>query len=326
MPIDTVASTTDGIRTISTVKEAHKASGNVWVHVENASDDEVRELEEVFGIHALATDDTMTNVRATTQEFTEYTFILLKSARLAVGETTFSEELLDVPIGLFIGTDWLVTLSTGEVDSLDRLRKSIVETNRRPLERGPDYVAYLIADAIVDDYFSILDRIEAQIENVEDAVVTDLDIEVLETINNVRRELLAVRKLLVPAREAIGSVARGESIHVSEDTEKYYRDVYDHLVQLLELAETYRELTTGARDIYLNSLSMSTNEVMKKLTVVATIILPLTFITGIYGMNFTGSPYNMPELTWRYGYIAVLVLMALIAFVQGAYFNRKGWI
>jgi magnesium transporter len=113
---------------------------------------------------------------------------------------------------------------------------------------------------------------------------------------------------------------------VSEEAEKYYRDVYDHLVQLVDLVETYRDLTGGARDIYLNSLSMSTNEVMKKLTVVATIVLSLTFVVGVYGMNFEGSPYNMPELGWTHGYPAVMIGMALVAVIMVAYFRREGWL
>lgn len=326
MPIRAALSTTDGARTVTDPRKIRDSSGTTWVRVQNATEDDVEFLEEVFGVHTLATDDTVTNVRATTQEFDEYTFVLLKSARLAPGDTTFAEEITDTPVGIFIGADWLITLSPEETDPVAHAWESLVENNGQLLQRGPDFVAYLIVDTIVNNYFTILDGIESQIEHVEDSVVTELDIDILESINNVRRELLAVRKILIPAREAVGFLARGESSHVRDDVEKYYRNVYDHLVQIVELTETYRELTTGARDIYLNSLSVSTNEVMKKLTVVATIILPLTFITGIYGMNFTGSPYNMPELTWRYGYPAALLLMAGVAVALGSYFDRKGWL
>lgn len=127
-------------------------------------------------------------------------------------------------------------------------------------------------------------------------------------------------------RDTLSILARGDPAHVGEETERYFRDVYEHLVQLVEFTETYRDLVTGTRDIYLNSLSMSTNEVMKKLTVVATIVLPLTFVAGIYGMNFAESPYNMPELAWEFGYPAVMLGMAAIALTMIVYFYRKDWL
>ena len=129
-----------------------------------------------------------------------------------------------------------------------------------------------------------------------------------------------------PAREAINALARGDSSFVAEETEKYYRDVYTHLVQVVDLTETYRDLTNGARDIYLNSVSQSTNEVMKTLTVVATIFIPLTFVVGVYGMNFGDSPYNMPELAWTFGYPAVMLGMGLMIGIMLVQFRRRGWL
>ena len=152
------------------------------------------------------------------------------------------------------------------------------------------------------------------------------DIDTLEEINSVRRELLSFRKLAWPTREAVGVLARGDPDQIREDTEKYYRDVYDHLVQLVDLTETYRDLVSGARDIYLNALSQSTNEVMKVLTVVATIFIPLTFVVGVYGMNFSGGPAAMPELSWPYAYPAVILGMGAVALVMMGYFRRQGYI
>lgn len=320
--IHAVVYTADGAQVVESTREAKALPGTAWVRVEHATDDAVQQLETVFGIHGLATDDTMTNVRATVQEFDGYTFVLMKSARLATGETSFSEEVTEAPVGLFFGTDWVVSLSPGRVDAVDEMWETVLHHKQDLLDRGADFVVY----RIIDDYFEILDRIEVQIETIEDTVITTLDPSVLENINNVRRELLSIRRLLIPGREVVSSLARGDSPYVDATSEKYFRDVYENLIQLVELTETYRELATGARDIYLNALSMSTNEVMKRLTAVATILLPLTVITGLYGMNFRGSPYNMPELTWTYGYPAVLVFMALVAFVSGVYFSRKGWL
>lgn len=326
MVIHSVVYTADGAQVVDTVQEAKELPGTTWVRVERATEADVAELESVFGIHGLATDDTMTNVRSTVQEFDDYTFVLMKSARLATGETTFSDEVIEEPVGLFVGPDWVVSLSPHRIAALDTLWETLLNHRRDLLDRGPDFVVYRIVDGLVDDYFTILDQIEIQIEAIEETVITTLDTSVLENINNVRRELLGVRRLLVPGREAVGTLSRGDVSYVHPRTEKYFRDVYENLIQLVELTETYRELATGARDIYLNALSMSTNEVMKRLTAVATILLPLTVITGLYGMNFSGSPYNMPELTWQYGYPAVLALMFVIAFGSGVYFARRGWL
>ncbi|EJN60940.1 magnesium and cobalt transport protein CorA [Halogranum salarium B-1] len=326
MVIQAVVYTADGPQVVESIQEARERPGTAWIRIEHATDDAVRQLETVFGIHGLSTDDTMANVRATVHEFDEYTFILMKAARLASGETSFAEEVTEDPVGLFFGTDWVVSLSPGRVDSIDEMWETALHPKQNLLDRGADFVVYRIIDGLVDDYFEILDQIEIQIERIEDAVITTLDTSVLADINNVRRELLSIRKLLIPGREAASSLARGDSPNVRPESEKYFRDVYENLIQLVELTETYRELATGARDIYLNALSMSTNEVMKRLTAVATILLPLTVITGLYGMNFRGSPYNMPELTWIYGYPAVLLAMALVAFTSGVYFSRQGWL
>jgi magnesium transporter len=196
----------------------------------------------------------------------------------------------------------------------------------RLLQRDADFTAYRILDAVVDEYFAILDEIGRDIEAVEDRIIDDPDTETLEILNSLRRELLSVRRIVWPTRDAVSVLARGDADYVQASTEKYYRDVYDHLIQHVELVETYRDLASGARDIYLNTLSQSTNEVMKRLTVVATIILPLTFVVGVYGMNFGGGPYNMPELGWRFGYPAVLVGMALTATVMLRYFRSEGWL
>jgi magnesium transporter len=197
---------------------------------------------------------------------------------------------------------------------------------RRLLVRGPDFTAYRVIDAIVDEYFEILDGIETQIEGIEEAVLVSTDIETLEGINNVRRDLLAFRKIAWPAREAINALARGDLDPIQPETEKYFRDVSDHVVQVVDLIETYRDLTSGTRDIYLNTLSQSTNEVMKVLTIVATIFIPLTFVAGIYGMNFDGGPFNMPELGWTYGYPAAMLGMAAVGGAMLWYFRHRDWL
>ena len=318
----------EGIRQFDDLRPARDAEGTTWVHAPEVTDDELDQIARTFDIHPLTVEDLRNDVRAKTEVFPDYTFVLLKTITLARGETTFAEELVTTPVGLFVGRDWVVSVSPGAASEIDRVRHAVEREDERLLQRGADFTAYRVIEVVVDEYFEVLDRVEDSIEEIEEEVIESPDRETLERINTVRRDLLSFRKQVWPAREAVGVLARGDTAQIDEETEKYYRDVYDHLVQLADLTETYRDLVSGARDIYLNALSQSTNEVMKVLTVVATIFIPLTFVAGIYGMNFdpAASPYNMPELGWTYGYPAVMIGMAVIAVLMLAYFRRRGYI
>ena len=318
------------------LREAKAEDGTTWIRIADATADELDQVGAAFDLHALAIEDVVSDVRAKTDEYEDYTFLLVKDAELRRGEGAFAEEIDHVPVGLFVGDDWLVTASTGRVDAADRVWSRVLEADQRVLHRGPDYAASRVVDLLVDEYFDILDEIETDIERIEAEVTESTDIDVLEGINAVRRDLLAFRKLCWPMREALTTLARGDAAYVREDNEKYFRDVADHLVQVVDLVETYRDLVSGARDIYLNTLSQSTNEVMKTLTVVATIFIPLTFVVGVYGMNFgsagegggiDGLPnLNMPELAWQFGYPAVMLGMGLVAGVMLVHFRRRGWL
>ena len=305
---------------------ARDADGTTWVHATEADEAEMRRIGEVFDLHPLALEDVRTNVRPKTEEYADYTLVVVKTATLRRGETTFEEEIRDEAVGVFFGKDWVVTLAVGQAEAVNRVRRAVESGDERLLHRGPDFTAYRVIDVVVDEYFGLLDTIEDDIEGIEEAVLESPDRDTLSEINSVRRELLSFRKLAWPTREAVGVLARGDPAHVQESTEKYYRDVYDHLVQLVDLTETYRDLASGARDIYLNALSQSTNEVMKVLTVVATIFIPLTFVVGVYGMNFADSAYNMPELGWTYAYPAVMIGMFAVALVMLRYFRRQAYI
>lgn len=305
---------------------ARAADGTTWVHVTDATADEIDAIRSAFDLHPLAVEDSQNDVRAKVQEFDAYTFVLVKSVSLAPGDPTFDKEVKTTPVGLFIGRDWVVTLSTGSVPSVQRVMDAVGRGDERLLHRGPDFTAYRVIDVIVDAYFDLLDDIETDIEEIEEDVTTSTEIDTLERINDVRRDLLSFRKQVWPAREAIGLLARGDPKELNQQTEKYFRDVYDHLVQILDLTETYRDLVAGSRDIYLNTVSQSTNEVMKVLTVVATIFIPLTFVVGVYGMNFADSPYNMPELGWTFGYPAVMIGMGLVVVVLLGHFRQRDYL
>jgi len=252
------------------LRAARVATGTTWIRASNVTDAELDRLSAAFDLHALEIEDVRGNVGSKVELFSEHTFVLVKTARLRGGETTFEEEIRDLPVGLFFGHDWIITIAVEETNAVGTVWERVQREEPRRLQRDADFTAYRVLDAVVDEYFAILDEIGRDIEAVEDRIIDDPDTETLEILNSLRRELLSIRRIVWPTRDAVSILARGDADHVEESTEKYYRDVYDHLVQHVELVETYRDLASGARDIYLNTLSQSTNEVMKRLTVFAT--------------------------------------------------------
>ena len=320
--------TEGGVERYEDVGTAVTASGETWVHAEAPTDEELRTLRERFDIHQLAVEDVLEEgTRPKTEEYDTHTFVLLKTTRLSQrDDVAFHKEIQTNAVGFFLGRDWLVTLSAAGVNIVEPTADRWRRHSERFAHRGTDFLAYRIMDGIVDQYFAVLDELEDDIEAVEERVLEEPNPELLEALNGVRRDLLAFRKVAWPAREAIAFLSRGDIPEVADQNEKYFRDVYDHLVQVVDLIETYRDLTSGSRDIYLNTVSQSTNEVMKTLTVVATIFIPLTFVAGVYGMNFAGTPYAMPELSWTYGYPATMLGMTVIAVLMLVHFRRQGWI
>lgn len=318
--------TTEGVDRYTDLDRAKQADGTTWVRAESTDTEELQRVADVFGIHPLSVEDIHRDVRPKTEQFPNHTFVLVKTATLRRGETTFDEEIRTRQVGLFLGPDWLVTLAVDDIEAIQSVWNNIEDGETRARRFGPDFAAYRVIDRVVDDYFLLLDDVETTIEAIEDGILGGPDPNILEALNAVRRDLLSFRKVVWPTREAVNVLARGDPDEVRDTTEKYYRDVYDHLVQLADLTETYRDLARGARDIYQNAVAQSTNEVMKRLTVVATIILPLTLVVGIFGMNFSGGAFNMPELTWTYGYPAVMLGMAAVSAVLLAYFRRERWL
>lgn len=319
---DIVVVGTDGMTEYDDLQQARRANGTTWVTIDADDEAERDALRSAFDIHSLSIEDVLHGVPPKTETYPDHTFVLLSAARLRREDSTFEEELVDATLGLVIGDDWLATITTGEPNPVPNVRARIAAGDPRAFERGPDFLAYRVIDAVVDEYFALLDGLEDRIERIEEAVADEPDRETLADINAARRELLSVRKLLWPTREAVSVLARGDPDQIDAETEKYFRDVHDHVVQQVDLVQTYRDLVSGARDIYLTVLSMSTNEVMKRLTVVATIVLPMTVVVGVYGMNFE----TMPELSWTYGYPAVLLGMIGMAGVLVWYFRREGWL
>ena len=328
MSLHAMVYTADGVERYDEIAAAVSSPGETWVHAEDVEPTEMKALRDQFDIHQLAVEDILDEqTRPKTEEYDSHTFVLMKTTQLSQHEgVEFKKEVRTNSVGFFIGDDWLVTLSSIDLDIVEPTSARWTRHSDRFANRGTDFLAYRIMDGIVDGYFEVLDEIENDIEAVEERVLAEPNPQMLEELNGVRRDLLAFRKVAWPAREAISYLSRGDIPEVADQNEKYFRDVYDHLIQVVDLIETYRDLTGGSRDIYLNAVSQSTNEVMKTLTVVATIFIPLTFVVGVYGMNFADTPFAMPELYWTYGYPAVMIGMAVIAGMMLVHFRRQDWI
>jgi magnesium transporter len=289
----------------------------LWLNVDGLGDAEaIRKFGEIFSIHPLALEDVVNaHQRPKVEPYDKYLFIVLQM--LLTGPRLDTEQL-----SLFLGTDFVLTFQEHPGDCFAPIRERIRKNHARIRCAGPDYLAYSILDAVVDYYFPALERYGEQLEDLEQEVVTKPARQTLARIHEVKRDLLALRRAVWPAREALNSLVRDESPFIARETRTYLRDCYDHAVRVIDIIETDRETAFGLLETYLSSMSNRMNEIMKVLTIIATIFIPLTFIVGIYGMNFT----NMPELHAPWGYPGVMILMGVIAGGMLLYFRRKGWL
>ena len=308
-------------RDVATVDEAVAAvlpGAVTWINVDGLDAGVLSRLGDHFGLHALALEDAM-NVpqRPKAERYEKHYLLILQSLRRE------NESLASEQISVFFGDGWVITVQERVAgDSFGAVRAAIRHGRGRTREAGADYLAYLLLDSVVDAYFPVVEWLSERMSVLEqDAVTATATPECLIGIQHVRHELLAVRRAVWPVREEVSALMRDDSGLVSPDTRVFLRDAYDHAVQALELVESMRETASSVMEIYLSSQNQRLNEVMKVLTVISTLFIPLTFIASIYGMNFQ----FMPELHWRYGYAWALALMAVTATVLIAYFRRRGW-
>lgn len=294
-----------------------------WINVDGLGDAEVvRRLGEIFGLHPLALEDVLnSHQRAKVEPYGNHVFVV---ARVIEGGARLDTDQL----GIFIGERYVVTFQQLAGDCLDPLRDRIRRGRGIIRASGPDYLAYAVLDSVVDSYFPILEAFGEEIENMEDAIIDGVDGEMISRIHDVKSRMLVLRRVIWPLREALHVLVRDPIPVIREDTRIYLRDCADHTFQIMDLVETYRELTSDLLDLYHSSLANRMNEVMQVLTVIATIFIPLTFIVGIYGMNFdtTASPWNMPELKWYWGYPAVWAVMLAVASGLLYISHRRGWL
>ncbi|MBD3163014.1 MAG: magnesium/cobalt transporter CorA [Candidatus Eisenbacteria bacterium] len=318
-PEELVEETIDDPMAIPSLLERHRI---VWVDVTGLRDlEKIRALGEIFGLHPLSLEDVL-NVpqRPKHEEYGDHHFIILRQPRAVM-------PLESEQVSLFLGRGFLLTFQEREGDCLDAVRERLRKGTRIRSE-GPEYLAYAVIDAIVDGYFPLLDRYGEVLEELEDRILEGSERSALPRLHDVKRDLLALRRIVWPLREMMAALLRADPPIFPPDVRVYLRDCYDHAVQLMDITETYRDLGASLMELYLSTASNRLNEVMKVLTVIATIFIPLTFIAGVYGMNFDPdvSPWNMPELRWRFGYPLSLALMAVVALLLVIYFKRKDWL
>jgi magnesium transporter len=295
-----------------------KKPTTTWINVTGVHDTEIIEkLGKCFGLHSLTMEDILnTGQRPKVDDFDKYLFIVLKMIRMEGKEIEIEQ------VSIVLGRGFVISFQEREGDVFNQIRERIKKKGSRFRKLGNDYLAYALMDAVVDNYFSVLENIGERIESMEEELVGNPNPKTLNEIHKLKRELIFLRKSVWPLREVISTIQRGDSKLFEKKTQMYLRDVYDHTIQVIDTIETFRDMVSGMLDIYLSSVSNRMNEVMKVLTIFASIFIPLTFVAGIYGMNFR----YMPELDWEWGYPIVWLVIIMMSSTMLIYFRRKGWL
>jgi len=295
--------------------------GVTWINIEGVHQiDLLEQFGAVFGLHPLVLEDIAnTGQRPKVEDYGGYLYIVLRMLSLHAAR----QEVVGEQASLIVGPNFVISFQEGIAgDVFDPIRERLRTAKGRMRRESADYLVYSLIDAIVDGYFVLLEKLGEQIEVLDERMLANRAGEVARTIHLLKREMIWLRKAVWPLREMINSLQRAETPLIRASTGVYLKDVYDHTIEVIDTVETYRDVLSGMLENHLSLLTTRLNEVMKVLTVISTIFIPLTFITGIYGMNFR----FMPELAWRWGYPLVLLGMAGIAVALYAYFRRKKWL
>jgi len=290
-----------------------------WINIGGIHQAEMMEkIANHFGIHSLVMEDILnTGQRPKMDDMDDYVYVVLKMLNYNEEDDEIDAE----QISIILGQNFVISFQEKERDVFEPIRERIRKNKGRIRKKGADYLAYTLLDSVVDIYFTILEKIGERIEFLEEELVENPSTQTLQEIHGLKREMIFLRKSIWPLREVISGLERGESSLIKETTVIYLRDVYDHTIQVIDTVETFRDMLSGILDVYLSSISNKMNEVMKVLTIIATIFIPLTFLAGVYGMNFR----YMPELEWRWGYFTALFLMAVIGIGMVIYVRKKKW-
>ncbi len=309
---------------IGDCKASLESPSMTWIHVEGHPTEEVlQELGGHFGLHRLALEDVLNSgQRPKVEHFDNQLFTIMS---LPVMDT----DVVEVQqISLFLSRGMLFSFHDGDFELFEPILRRLEDKSSRLRSKEVDFLFYCLLDLVIDQGFPVLESFGTQLEQLEEAILEASGKTTPGRIHVVKRELTLLRRMLWPHREVINQLLRDENQLIQAGTQIYLRDCYDHAVQVIDLIETYREMSTSMLDIYLSSVSNRMNEIMRLLTVIATIFIPLTFVTGIYGMNFdrSASVWNMPELGWQFGYPLLWLVMIAIVAAMLAWFRRQGWL
>jgi len=289
-----------------------------WLDVTGLHDTGIiSRLGEIFSLHPLILEDIVhTGQRPKIEEYDGILFLVIKMLDYDPEQGITAEQ-----VSVVSGENFLLSFQEMEGDVFNSVRARIRKGNLRIRKMGSPYLCYALTDAVVDHYFLVLEKMGEKIEELEDELIVNPTDETMQGIHQLRGDLIALRRSVWPLREVVNEISRGDSILIPSETGVFFRDVYDHTIQVMDTIETYREMVSGMFDMYQSSIGNRMNEVMKVLTIIATIFIPITFIAGIYGMNFA----FMPELQWRWGYPAAWGLMLAVIAVMVVYFKKKKW-
>lgn len=308
------------IENISDLAPFRESRTTTWINVDGIHDvATIEELGGLFHLHPLVLEDIVNATqRPKIEDGGDYVFIVLKLL-------DYSQELDEIALrqlSLVLGPTVLLSFQEEEGDLFNPVKERLKGNNVRIRKSGADYLAYCVIDTVVDNYFAILEKLAEKMEALEEELVKNPDRETLQGIHRLKTDMIYLRRSIWPLREVVNTLGRGESALIQDSTLPYLRDVYDHTIHAIDTMETFRDIVSGMLDIYLSSVSNRLNEIMKVLTIIATIFIPLTFLSGWYGMNFK----DMPELTWRWGYPMVIGIALAVATIMLVYFKRKKWL
>lgn len=294
--------------------------GVSWINVTGLHEVErLAPFGQAFGLHPLVLEDILnTEQRPKLEDYGEYMYVVLRK----LDNDTSSDEVATEQISLILGRNVVISFLESDSGIFNVVKERILNNRGRIRKLGADYLVYALMDEVVDNYFAIFERLGERIETLQEILLSKPTPESLRSLHALKRAMLFLRKSIWPLREVISGLQRGDSLLIQKDTWLYLRDVYDHTIHVIDTIETYRDMLSSMLDIYLMSLSNRMNEIMKVLTIITTIFMPLSFIAGVYGMNFQ----YMPELNRPWGYPLVLLLMAVVAGGMLIFFRRKKWI
>lgn len=306
---------------LTSLFKKERGNTNVWINIEGIEDEKaISAIGENFSIHKLILEDILHfDVRPKIEIFENYIFVTLKM----IAFNSETNEIDTEHVSVIFGDKFVVSIQEGkDGDVFEPIRKRLEDKNNLITKRTSDFLAYSLIDSIVDNYFLVLEKISERMEDLDEFLIKNPSPEILQKIYSLKREILFLRKSIWPLREVISKMERIDTELIHTNTKPYIRDVYDHIIQIIDTEETFRDMISGMMDLYLSSISNKMNEIMKMLSIISTIFIPLTFIAGVYGMNFE----NMPELKMKYGYHSTILSMLVITIIMLFYFRRKKWI